>query len=222
MTHVESRLKNVNLQVKNILAIYKQSTESEKISGLKWYQNVNDICRLMAVKYKLTDVQAVAIVAALSPGTNWNQNVIDANNLCSLLSVYTDIHRITVTTYGPNKLKAGYIYSQKEITEDEAFKVLLGSSKRVNKTSSFFLNILHPEQSENVTIDRHALRINLALTEYPDFALTEKRYLLMVNAYQLTAKELEINAIQLQAVVWLTFRRLNNIIRDKQFEDVPF
>jgi hypothetical protein len=222
MTHVEARLKNVNLQVINILQIYKQSTEDEILSGKQWYHQASDISKLMAVKYQLTDIQTAGIIAALSPGTNWSQNIIDANNLCSLLHVGKDIHSITCTTYNKNKLKAHYLWLNSNLTENEVFTCLLGASKHVNKTSSFFINILHPESSENVTIDRHAFRINLGITELPAIALTECRYKLMENAYKTASYKLNISAIELQAIVWLTFRRLNNIIRDKQFDIVPF
>jgi hypothetical protein len=222
MTHVEQRLKNINLQVINILAIYKQSSEDEIISGKFWYKQANEINKLMAVKYKLTEIQTAGIIAALSPGTKWNQNIIDSNNLCSLLNTGTNINRITCTTYGQNKLKAHYLYLNSNLTEKEVFTVLLGCSKHINKTSSFFLNILHPDRSDNITIDRHAYRINLGINEMLNLVLTEKRYKLMELAYKTASNQLNISAIELQAVVWLTFRRLNNIIRDKQFDVVPF
>jgi hypothetical protein len=170
----------------------------------------------------LTDTQTAGIIAALSPGTSWNQNIIDANNLCSLLNVGKDIKSIVCTTYGQNKLKAYYLYQNKEITKNECFKVLLGCSVRVNKTSSFFLNILQPDQDDICTIDRHAYRINLGITEAIDIPLTEKRYKCMNEAYKKAGNYLNISAIEIQAITWLTFRRLNNIIRDKQFDTVPF
>jgi hypothetical protein len=222
MKRIIKQLQNVNFQVNNILEIYKQSTDNEIISGKQWYKQANEISRLMAIKYNLTEIQTAGIIASLSPGTNWNQNIIDANNLCSLLQVGKPIKAITVTTYGKNKLKAYYIYLNSNLTKDEIYSYLLGCSKRVNKTSSFFLNILQPECDDLCTIDRHAYRINLGITESLDIALTEKRYLCMNSAYKTACKQLNISAIELQAITWLTFRRLNNIIRDKNFEVSPF
>jgi hypothetical protein len=222
MKKVIKQLQNVNFQCNNILEIYKQASNEEITSGKLWYKQANDISRLMAVKYQLTEIQTAGIIAALSPGTNWNQNIIDANNLCSLLNVGKDIHAIVCTTYNANKLKASYLYQNKEITKIECFKVLLGCSVKVNKTSSFFLNILNPDSDDICTIDRHAYRINLGITESIDVSLTEKRYLCMNKAYKQAGNYLNISAIELQAIVWLTFRRINNIIRDKQFDIVPF
>jgi hypothetical protein len=222
MKQVFKRLENVNIQCKNILSIYSQSTDNEISEGAKWYNNANNLCQLMSAKYNLSLPHTVGILAALSPATNWNQNVIDVNNLLSLLNAGKDIKSITVTTYGGNKLKAYYLYSHPELNENEIFKVLLGASKRVNKTSTFYLNILHPDIDQVVTIDRHSFRVNLGITKLTEIALTEKRYKLMSAAYIQASKHLEINAIQLQAVTWLTFRRLYTVSRDKKFEVSPF
>jgi hypothetical protein len=222
MKRVIKQLQSVNFQVKNILEIYSQSSEIEIVNGKLWYKQANEISKLMAIKYNLSEIQTAGIIAALSPATNWNQNIIDSNNLCSLLNAGKDINSIVCTTYNQNKLKAYYLYQNREITKDECFKILLGCSIKVNKTSSFFLNILNPEIDDICTIDRHAYRINLGITESIDVPLTEKRYLCMNSAYKLAGNYLNISAIELQAITWLTFRRLNNIIRDKNFDIVPF
>jgi hypothetical protein len=222
MKRVYKQLKNVNFQAHNILEIYKQSTNNDIISGKQWYKQANEISKLMAVKYNLTEIQTAGIIASLSPGTNWSQNIIDANNLCSLLQIGKDIKSVTVTTYHRNKLKSHYLWLHPELSEKGVFLIILGTSKQVNKTSSFFLNILHPNNDDICTIDRYAYRINLGLTETIDLQLTENRYKVMNSAYKQAGKQLNISAIELQAIVWLTFRRLNNIIRNKQFEESPF
>jgi hypothetical protein len=222
MKKIIRQLQDSNFQCKNILEIYKQANNEEISSGKIWYKQTNEISRLMAVKYNLTVIQTSGIIAALSPGTNWNQNIIDANNLCSLLNVGKNIKAIVCTTYNQNKFKASYLWQNSQLTKIEVFQVLLGCSKKVNKTSSFFLNILNPEIDDICTIDRHAYRINLGLTESIDVPLTEKRYLCMNSAYKQASKQINISSIELQAITWLTFRRLNNIIYNKQFEVVPF
>lgn len=221
MKRIIRNLTNVNLQVVNILAIYQQATENEIIQGKKWYKEANELTKLMAIKYNLSQIQTAGILASLSPGTNWNQNVIDANHLCTALNLGERPDNIVVTTYNQNKDKACKIYSQVQITENECFKLIKGCSVKINKTSSFFLNILH-DRSDVVTIDRHSFRVNLGLTELPDISLTERRYCIMSDAYKLTALRLEINPIELQAITWLTFRRLNIIVREPVYENSPF
>lgn len=222
MKRIIKHLGNVNFQVKNILDLYNQANMDEVSSGRDWYKQASEIARLMAVKYNLTLCQSAGIISALSPGTNWNQNIIDANNLCSLLSAGKDIRAITVTTYGHNKEKAYTIYCSPELSEDAIYKLLLGASKSVNKTSSFYLNILHPDKDKAITIDRHAYRINLGIEELPGIALTEKRYTIMAQAYKLASKDIEYSAIELQAITWLVFRRMFVTVREPKFEEAPF
>lgn len=222
MKRIIKQLSNVQFQVNNILELYKLAEPEEIISGRQWYKQANELANVMAVKYNITLFQSAGIISALSPGIGWSQNIVDANNLCSLLNSGKDIHSVTVTTYGNNKDKAYTIYSSPELSEEAIYKLLLGASKQVNKTSSFYVNLLHPDKDEIVTIDRHAYRINLGIEELPDIALTEKRYRTMVQAYKIASNEIEYSAIELQAITWLIFRRLYITVKEAKFEDVPF
>lgn len=222
MKQIIKRFDKVSLQTRNILQIYSQATDNEIISGSKWYHQAHEIADLMAVKYNLTIIQTAGIISALSPGTSWSQNIIDANHLCTLLNEGKNIKSIVITSYGNNREKAYKIYCCPEYSEHQVFKLLLGASKQANKTSSFFLNILHPEQSDNVTIDRHAFRINLGISEKVNIALTEKRYKLLASAYKQAAMVTDHNAIELQAITWLVFRRLFVTVRKAEFEEAPF
>jgi hypothetical protein len=222
MKQVIKRIDKVSLQVKNILQIYSQATENELISGRNWYKEAHQLAEAMAVKYNLTIVQTAGIISALSPGTSWSQNVIDANHLCTLLNEGKNISSIVVTTYGNNREKAYKIFCCPEYTEHQVFKLLLGASKQVNKTSSFFLNILHPHIADIVTIDRHSIRVNLGVSEKLEIALTENRYRKLSSAYKQASLKLECNAIELQAITWLVFRRLFVTVRKAEFEEAPF
>jgi hypothetical protein len=51
MKQLTRKLSNVNLQVKNILAIYEQATPDELISGKLWYKQANELVNLMSLKY---------------------------------------------------------------------------------------------------------------------------------------------------------------------------
>lgn len=222
MKRVLKHLKNVNFQVNNILEIYSKALPDELQAGKQWYKQANEIASAMAIKYNLSLHHCAGIIASLSPATSWNQNIVDSNHFCAYLKAGKDIHSITVTTYGNNKDKAYYIYSHPELNEEEVYKIILGASKKVNKTSSFYLNILHPDNDSVVTIDRHSFRVNLGITELINIQLTENRYRVMVNAYQTASEQLEYSAIELQAITWLIFRRLYIQAREANFETVPF
>jgi hypothetical protein len=217
-----NRLANQSIQVSNIMDIFGRATPEEISAGKVWYQQANEIANLMAVKYNLSVPQCAGIISALSPGTSWSQNIIDANNFCTLLNEGKDVRSITVTTYGNNKVKAYIIYCSPELSEEEIYIALRGASKHVNKTSSFYMNILHPDRDELITIDRHSFRVNLGIEELIPIALTEKRYKTMAGAYKSASAILGYNAIELQAITWLVFRRLFITVRLQEFEESPF
>ena len=211
MKQALKRLERPELMAKQILKLYSSATEQEFKEGALWYEMANGICKVIADKYNCPLVKVVGVVAALSPATNWQQNIADAHNLVLAWSLCIDPDQVVCTTYGPNKTKAISILNLDSSNERETEALLLHNS-RVNKTTCFFLNILHPGNDELVTVERHAIRIALGNGQGVDeICMTEKRYRNITKAYQIASQGLEINAISLQAVVWCAFRRLNHI-----------
>ena len=207
MNQLTNRLSRPDLQVKYILRTYSKATQSDIDTGLNWYKVANKLCREMALKYDLRLSQVVGIVSALSPGTSWERNLIDAVALIDGLSNGIDVYDIVVTTYSINKFKAYDIFVS-DLFHNDIYKLLLGSSKDINKTSSFYLNILNPTESGRVTIDRHSIRVALGLVNTPDQSLTEKRYFALQEAYNIAGAKVGISGLEIQAVTWGTFRRL--------------
>lgn len=189
-------------QIKNLESIYKHVTESDYQAGITWYNRAQEIVKYLADKYNRPDYIISGIIAALSPGTDWHQNLIDAIN------VLKQGRYANVTTYGQNKVKALRILEM--TSESDVYQALLHKST-INKTSQFFLNIQHPEQSGPVTIDRHAIRACYDEILESSVILTAKRYREAAKAYQALAKRHSILPHQLQAVIWIAFRRLFDI-----------
>lgn len=211
MKQAIKRLERPELMAKQILKLYRSANVEETNEGVLWYEMANGICKVIADKYSCPLTKVVGVVAALSPATNWQQNIADANNLVLAWYHCIDQDQVVCTTYGQNKAKAINILNQESSNERDIEALLLHKSK-INKTTCFFLNILHPGSDELVTIDRHAIRIALGNGQGVDeICMTEKRYRNITRAYQIAASQLEINAISLQAVVWCVFRRLNHI-----------
>ena len=211
MKQATKRLERPELMAKQILKLYRSATEQENNEGTLWYEMANGICKVIADKYCCPLTKVVGVVAALSPATNWQQNIADAHNLILAWSHCIDPDQVVCTTYGQNKAKAVNILNQESSNERDVEALLLHKSK-INKTTCFYLNILHPGNDDLVTVDRHAFRIALGNGQGVDnIRMTEKRYRNITKAYQVASSELEINAISLQAVVWCAFRRLNHI-----------
>ncbi|MFW5793599.1 MAG: DUF7178 family protein [Bacteroidota bacterium] len=197
-------IRTVQTQVKNILKVYDKSSLEDINEGKHWYFTANKVAQHFADKYNLTLYQSAGILSALSPGTFWIQNVIDADN-------FLKNNNAVVSTYKLNKVKAKEILNLTD--KDQIYNVLRGKyNKLMNKTSCFYMNIIEPENSDFVTIDRHMIRIaNNTLNTFP---LTEKRYKDSVKAMQIAGKRLKINPISLQAITWITFRRVMELSQD--------
>lgn len=211
MKQIIKRLERPELMAKQINKLYRSATNEEALEGAGWYVQAHEICKLIGQKYNCPLPKVVGVIAALSPATNWQQNVADSHNLILAWCHGFNPDEVVCTTYGPNKAKAIRILNLNSSNEREIEQVLLHKSP-INKTACFYLNILHPDNDELVTVDRHAIRI--ALGDGPgvdDICMTPKRYRNIAESYQIASKELDISAIQLQAIVWCAYRRLAHI-----------
>ena len=148
----------------------------------------------------------IGVVSALSPNNKWERNIINAKDLCTAFINGNDMDSIKVSTYHKMKQKAWSIL-EKMPSYEETITILNGK-----KIVSFFRNINGDEQ--DITIDGHARNIyyndrqglttpntNIAKTEYKDIQ----------KAYLRASKKLGIKAYELQAITWVTWRRIHGI-----------
>jgi hypothetical protein len=188
------------MRVKNLAKLYMRG---DRENGLLWYHRAHEFCKTLAQKHNLELAIVCGIVSALSPSCNWEQNKKDARRL-------VEGKRTGFVTYKRNVQKAIAILNRK-IMPDQAFNPLTGA-----KTYNFFHNLLCPHCDHHVTIDRHAFRIATG-EEYSRIhpALYER----VANHYRKHAKKLGIRPLELQATLWVSYRKENNIL---QTENVPF
>jgi hypothetical protein len=197
LTNVQKYIQHQSL-VESILFWFRLANETDSTSlaeGLDWYRSARAFCHTLKLQFACTLDQAVGVVAALSPGTTWTRNKIDAQNVCK------EGLRATVTTYGPNLRKATDILSS-----DEGALAILGG----RKVRSFYHCILHGDRSRSVCLDRHAVRVAIP------WATSEKdagrilgwagAYDAIADAYRVAADQLGIPPHALQAVTWCEYR----------------
>lgn len=201
---------------RNILSVYVRANEYDREEGLHWYRQAHDTARIMADKYNIGLATSVGVIAALSPGRNWGINLLEAEDF---IKAYTRGLRgkdlPIVGTYGYRNVRKAIAILQGVAPLD-----VLGG----NKVRSFYANILDPQGSE-VTIDRHAkglaIRSNSirgATTEL-DAAVTQAEYPYYAWHYSILAERLGLIPNQLQAICWVTWRRLKGIMEQT---DLPF
>lgn len=184
--------------MKNLKKIFEASDKS----GLNWYNDANEFCTKIAEKYSLPLDRVCGVVSALSPGTNWEQNKKDAVNLIEAFLGLSD-RKFKFTTYGQNVIKAQRILEETTRNPETFFNLKTGA-----KTYNFYFNILNPQDANYVTIDRHAYRIATG-KEYK--AITPKQYAEIAEHYKRAAKKLGVSPAQLQAALWVDYRKKQSI-----------
>jgi len=194
------------ITTKHILAIYKLANPSEIKHGLTWYVNAYTDCKNIALELDLPIHIVIGVTSALSPNNKWERNIINAKDLCTAFINGNDMDSIKVSTYHKMKEKAWHILEAMPSYE-ETITILNGK-----KIVSFFRNISGDEQ--DITIDGHARNIyyndRQGLTT-PNTSITKTEYCEIQNAYLRASKKLGIKAYELQAITWVTWRRIHGI-----------
>ena len=179
----------------NILNIYSLSTIEDKKD---WYGIANDFANQLSVSYNIPIQKVCGVIAALSPMKNWEENM-----------------RIAELFIADGVAKHTKLFSKKakDIIESSGDVNDIVDILNGNKIISFFLNILNPETSKNITIDRHALSVALGyrVKDKDLKSLTNNQYEFFVNCYSLAAEEIGISGLLMQSTTWTTQRKLNKI-----------
>ncbi len=189
----------------NILAVFFNATDLERINGDQWYLVASQAAAVLANRYGTTTSIAAGVIAALSPNNRWDKNLENAN---SLIRAYQSggldaANLVKVATYNNNKVKA-----LKILANGEPLDILGGL-----KVRSFYDCIMG---NDNICIDGHAYAIWTGLyiptTKTPN--ITPKVYQLIAADYRLAADKINLilnanySAAAIQAITWLTWRRM--------------
>jgi len=172
----------------NILAAYRRASTDDIEYGMNWYASA---CALAQSLTPDSPKVGAGIIAALSPMTSWPENIKKAKMMIE-----------TGNTYGltSNVSKAAQIRAGKNPLD-----VLRGP-----KVRAFYLNIIGENSAETVTIDRHAIDIAHGRVMSDDERAPWSRIKgnrELVTAYLNVAETLDITGAQLQAIVWVYWRR---------------
>jgi hypothetical protein len=195
---------------RHISGMLQLASQADIISGLQWYQRASDLALRFIQAYEgLTMGQAVGVIAALSPNNKWERNCIDAEAMIKTWSVGGDYNSIRVCTFNKNKQKAIAILSLESVDTEAIASILNGQ-----KVVAFYRSIMGDKNA--VCVDGHAYAIfigeRIPTTKTP--SITPKLFETIQRAYQLVSKRsvdlcgVELSPTQVQAVTWVTYRRL--------------
>lgn len=175
--------------VDNILRVYERA-DSESISaGMNWYSDAHQFAASIDNPFR-----SAGVIAALSPKSGWTNN---KNKAAQLYSQDGDGTHIGMR--GPVS-KAIRIYRG-----EDALDVLGGDKER-----AFYVNIVEPDNTWAVTIDRHAY--DLAIGQYHNekerSPLSRKgEYDRFAGAFRSAASSVGIRPSELQAITWVQWRK---------------
>jgi len=169
----------------NILAIYDQASNDEVMSGLSWYPTAHEVAREAS-----NVISGAGIIAALSPRLPWHRNIILARQC---FDSPLNGGALGNSVRAANAIRNGA----------HPLDVLGGL-----KTRAFFDNIANPFTSRAVTVDVHAIRI-AGITDRD--SIGKGLYNEISAAYTDAAKYAGISPAEMQAITWVTYRRIINI-----------
>lgn len=187
----------------NILSIYELATDNEIRAGKAWYQTAHDQCRTLSAKYGYSIDVVCAITAAVSPSMPWSKNIFSTETILMAVEMGLSPDDYKIPTYGKNKLKGHEIALTGQI-----YPSLHGP-----KVENFFHNLLHPQSTTLVTVDRHAIGIWLGDRVGGDrkFPISVMRK--CIASYESAAQYVGISAHDMQAITWTVWRRLHKITK---------
>ena len=179
-------------KVLNIIATYLRATDAEHASGMSWYDEANRFAASLT-----GDVwQGAGIVAAFSPLTPWNRNMILARTLVENNGIMAG-GTLTTSINAATRIYNG----------EHTLDVLKG-----DKVRAFASAIADPANSTIATIDRHAYDIAMGAYHTDDTRKIGKRVFRELSAAYVEAAELAgIGVAQMQAITWIAHRRIKGI-----------
>lgn len=188
----------------NIHRVYSQASADEISTGLGWYKDAHQ--QADDIRGKLTVLQCAGIIAALSPGLRWENNIEAAERIIKGRS----LKGLGIRWYDGVK-------KARRIKRGENPSVVVQG----NKTRAFMALLANPDNAVSVCIDGHAYAIavgrRIPLDEIPP--ITDSLYNKLSADYLTVARAIGILPCQLQAITWVTWRRLHGVTRP---EPAPF
>jgi hypothetical protein len=188
----------------NIKKVWNRVDQIDYREGMLAYPRYNATLARLAAFYGAAFHSTVAAFCALSPNNDYMGNL---RSLATLLKAkqegFPDDNLLHVSTYNACRNRAWRFLSGENFLEVTKGK----------KTRSFYQNILDPNDTHPVTIDGHMVcvwkgqRMKMVEVAWSGF-----RYDTVANDFREFAAEMGLIPNQVQAVLWFTWKRINNVI----------
>jgi hypothetical protein len=175
---------------RRLIRLFTDATADELAYGLGWYVQAHETAAALGTAHGYTTRQVAGVIAALSPRSDWPQNVKRAGEMLA-----------SGDTYG---LSNGRDKAKRILAGEDPADVLSGP-----KTRAFFDNLADPLASSAVTIDAHAYdaAAGMVTNDRQRKVLDRKgEYERIADIYRSAAGHLGVAPHVVQAVVWVVWR----------------
>ena len=187
----------IRQQANRIRKWYDIATASDIADGLAWYSEAHTLAVKLASQYGVAVIQAAQVISVLSPQKKWGKNKQEA------IAIFNQ-------HFNGIAPSLGYFATRKTIAECHDIIAGRFAIPRARlKTFSFADNIARAD-SDEITIDSHALRVAYDDTSPDIKKVTPLQYQHARAAYQQVADSLGLKGYQLQAIVWVCYKRIVN------------
>lgn len=180
--------------VTNIQTAYLHAIKLGYGDALKWYEDAHKWAQSLADEYGLEVERVTAITAVLSPQKKWDFNKLIVEKLLA-------DHNYAIPTFKANAQKALNILFADDLPN------AIDNNVKGKKVSAFYRSLTNPQNSLDVVVDRHAIRIANGDTEatMENARVPAKLYNPIADAYRYVADAFDITPLQLQAVTWVYY-----------------
>lgn len=181
--------------VENIKSVLALAALGDIEGGKTWYHRAN----AETLSLHPNEIVATSIVAVLSPGLRWDNNVEAARQVITYERMPKGVGRVWPANYR----KAIAI-----LRGENAYLVLGG-----NKVRAFWHCILEPNNKIHVCIDGHAYAIwkgeRITVENTPN--ITNNLYSRISSDYAEASLNTGLSPCQLQAITWCAWRRVHGV-----------
>lgn len=187
---------------RNIQRALDHAMAIEVREGQRAYFQYNRTLTEIAAATGLSVSTVAGVFSALSPNSDYKGNLRSAKTVCLGYVRGLPIEACTVSTYNHNREKAWRILEGAHFYS--VFKGL--------KVRNFWRNLTEPDHPEAITIDGHMANIYIwEPRRMTDASLSKRMYAKLAREFSKVATSADLLPSQLQAILWLTWKRINNI-----------
>lgn len=187
---------------KNIYRVLDEAMPLEVEEGKSAYQNYNRTLTEISEATRLSLNAVAGCFSALSPNSDYIGNLRSCKTLCVGFVGGKPEDSCTVSTYKHNRAKAWRI-----LEGEHFYSVFKGL-----KVRNFWRNLTEPDNPEAITIDGHMVNIwRGEVHVMSDSGISKLKYAKLAHEFSRVARREDLLPCQLQAILWLTWKRLNRI-----------